>query len=41
MGFELHENSLQKKINNIGKIVCRRQIDIAPNNVYHVVYSPL
>ena len=41
IGFELHENSLQKQINNIGKIVCRRQIDIALNNVYHVVYSPL
>ncbi len=40
IGFELHENSLQKSI-TWGYIVCRRQVDIASKYIYHVVYPPL
>ena len=40
IGFELHENSLQKPM-TWESIVCRRQIDIALNDVYHVVYPSL
>ena len=40
VGFELYENNLQEST-AWEYVVCRKQIDIAPNYIYHVVYSPL
>ena len=37
--FESWENSLQISANK-GKVVCVREVDIAPNYINHVVYPP-
>ena len=40
ISFEGRENSLHFLLIR-EYVVCRRQIDIAPNYIYHVVYPPL